>query len=245
MPLRHLIVLIINAHPARRGARLPSRIQPSERTPNGRMIDSDQADIDVCPDLEIERRHLHDSDRLLQAWNFRKTSLLRDRSNGDAVRRQPTNPHGPQPRRPASPRTGNCDGALTCAHGEIVHRSGLSSGAGLERSPLHDVRQHAPERTPRANPPGRRFDANRCTFWTSRIAADAAIRKQAARNGRGRHKRGYFERDIYDNPIERPPVWWSQTGSNRRPPACKAGALPTELWPLRRPRIGPSITSIR
>src|SRR5262245_51364921 len=22
--------------------------------------------------------------------------------------------------------------------------------------------------------------------------------------------------------------WWSQTGSNRRPPACKAGALPTE-----------------
>ncbi len=28
--------------------------------------------------------------------------------------------------------------------------------------------------------------------------------------------------------------WWSQTGSNRRPPACKAGALPTELWPLTR-----------
>jgi hypothetical protein len=27
-------------------------------------------------------------------------------------------------------------------------------------------------------------------------------------------------------------TWWSQTESNRRPPACKAGALPTELWPL-------------
>ena len=26
--------------------------------------------------------------------------------------------------------------------------------------------------------------------------------------------------------------WWSQTGSNRRPHACKACALPTELWPL-------------
>ena len=26
-------------------------------------------------------------------------------------------------------------------------------------------------------------------------------------------------------------VWWSQTGSNRRHPACKAGALPAELWP--------------
>jgi hypothetical protein len=37
---------------------------------------------------------------------------------------------------------------------------------------------------------------------------------------------------------------WSQPGSNRRPPACKAGALPTELWPRRAPSltggIGPS-----
>lgn len=34
--------------------------------------------------------------------------------------------------------------------------------------------------------------------------------------------------------------WWSQTGSNRRPEACKATALPAELWPLVRglPRNG-------
>ena len=35
--------------------------------------------------------------------------------------------------------------------------------------------------------------------------------------------------------------WWSQTGSNRRPHACKARALPTELWPLNsrgRPQLG-------
>ena len=31
-------------------------------------------------------------------------------------------------------------------------------------------------------------------------------------------------------------VWWSQTGSNRRPHACKARALPTELWPRSRTR---------
>ena len=30
--------------------------------------------------------------------------------------------------------------------------------------------------------------------------------------------------------LQLPPPW-SQTGSNRRPPACKAGALPAELWP--------------
>ncbi|SPA51333.1 protein of unknown function [Cupriavidus taiwanensis] len=27
--------------------------------------------------------------------------------------------------------------------------------------------------------------------------------------------------------------WWRMTGSNRRPPACKAGALPAELIPPR------------
>ena len=32
---------------------------------------------------------------------------------------------------------------------------------------------------------------------------------------------------------------WSQGGSNPRPPACKAGALPAELWPrrCRKPRV--------
>ena len=34
--------------------------------------------------------------------------------------------------------------------------------------------------------------------------------------------------------------WWSQAGSNRRPPACKAGALPAELWPLITLAIEPS-----
>src|SRR5689334_13923555 len=34
-------------------------------------------------------------------------------------------------------------------------------------------------------------------------------------------------------PASRKPeeTWWSQTGSNRRPLACHASALPAELWP--------------
>ena len=32
--------------------------------------------------------------------------------------------------------------------------------------------------------------------------------------------------------------WWSQTGSNRRPHACKARALPAELWPHYLPLAG-------
>src|SRR5205085_11485628 len=34
--------------------------------------------------------------------------------------------------------------------------------------------------------------------------------------------------DLVSSSLER---WWSQSGSNRRPQACKASALPTELWP--------------
>ena len=32
--------------------------------------------------------------------------------------------------------------------------------------------------------------------------------------------------------------WWRMTGSNRRPPACKAGALPAELIPRTRNLVG-------
>ena len=38
-------------------------------------------------------------------------------------------------------------------------------------------------------------------------------------------------------------VWWSQPGSNRRPQACKASALPTELWPRSR-RLSTAATVI-
>src|SRR5262249_16105330 len=63
-----------------------------------------------------------------------------------------------------------------------------------DRSPLHDVRQHARRR------------------------------RSAEAEGERRAKLCFFS-------DERRSCWWSQTGSIRRPPACKAGALPTELWP--------------
>ena len=34
-----------------------------------------------------------------------------------------------------------------------------------------------------------------------------------------------------ESSIDDQTIWWSQTGSNRRPHACKARALPAELWP--------------
>ena len=38
--------------------------------------------------------------------------------------------------------------------------------------------------------------------------------------------------------------WWSQTGSNRRPHACKARALPAELWP-RNQKTNASLVRLR
>ncbi len=50
-------------------------------------------------------------------------------------------------------------------------------------------------------------------------------------DGRGRKACTFFL-DIPVQTIRR--EWWSLSGSNRRPPACKAGALPAELKPRSR-----------
>ena len=76
----------------------------------------------------------------------------------------------------------------------------------------------------------------------------------------GRAISGFFPRDLFRNKQNRKPKldfpqnnltrathlkWWRWTESNRRPPACKAGALPIELHPQsfvsdhRQPALGP------
>ncbi len=44
--------------------------------------------------------------------------------------------------------------------------------------------------------------------------------------------------------LPRRPGWWRQTGSNRRPPACKAGALPTELCPRSNPDLASQTSAV-
>ena len=51
-----------------------------------------------------------------------------------------------------------------------------------------------------------------------------------------------------DRPKVRPVAltnWWSWSGSNRRPPECKSGALPAELQPLIRGLVSPAKTCYR
>lgn len=43
--------------------------------------------------------------------------------------------------------------------------------------------------------------------------------------------RAAFTRTPHESSSDLSDEWWSQTGSNRRPPECKSGALPAELWP--------------
>jgi hypothetical protein len=51
-------------------------------------------------------------------------------------------------------------------------------------------------------------------------------------------RRAHFDRLCPAAPrIAEGEAWWSQTGSNRRPHACKARALPAELWPRTRRRM--------
>src|SRR6476660_10270720 len=66
-----------------------------------------------------------------------------------------------------------------------------------------------------------RLETSSCKTWLLQQARDCALKRWA---------RFRTERCARIS-ANRLGCWWSQTGSNRRPPACKAGALPTELWP--------------
>ncbi len=118
---------------------------------------------------------------------IRKTSLLRDRSDipcGQARDDTHLAQHDPRILRSTKRITLRC-WRLRVSHG--IHIPPERS----ERSPLHDVRNHA-------------------------------------------RRLGDARRQILP---DEPSRWWSQTGSNRRPPACKAGALPAELWPRSAERV--------
>jgi hypothetical protein len=67
--------------------------------------------------------------------------------------------------------------------------------------------------------PAEKRPANPVSSWGRPASSTDCAKDQWEHAARARKLRGSHR------------TWWSQTGSNRRPPACKAGALPTELWP--------------
>ena len=99
-----------------------------------------------------------------------------------------------------------------------------SQDPNSDRSPLYDVRNPA-----RASRWGRdvRSDVSRTMFWRP-VSPSSLFR---ATPGTLRSPCPAVPR------IAEGEAWWSQTGSNRRPHACKARALPAELWPRTRRRM--------
>ena len=92
-----------------------------------------------------------------------------------------------------------------------------------DRSPLYDVRNPAPYVLEERNV---RSDVSRTISWLG-LDLGSDLMARSGRLTSLHHGRLH-------SPCARCPVeeaWWSQTGSNRRPHACKARALPAELWP--------------
>jgi hypothetical protein len=93
------------------------------------------------------------------------------------------------------------------------------SPAQPNASPLHNVKHP-------------RLASQAREFRTSKTSITGSARSPQRRPARHRVEPGISALPIAswsDHPGAI--TWWSQTGSNRRPHACKARALPTELWP--------------
>jgi hypothetical protein len=172
--------------------------------------------------------------------------LLRDRPNGARGQRRR------QKRRAFRRKPVPSDCIATRTRDAWSTRTVLdsTSRSDLERSPLHDVKQHTPARRTWAG----RESLSLLDEQTGRCKRAVLLRSSLAggsdknfcRAGdftpepeqkrmpdRKLSKLPAISRTPWPTVGSQPPIWWSQTGSNRRPPACKAGALPTELWPLR------------
>jgi hypothetical protein len=108
----------------------------------------------------------------------------------------------------------------------MKNRATIAARSNSDRSPLYDVRNHA-SRCP-GESVGLRNDvfADDVVTGLVDISGRLAEPKLAATSppspvGLRRDSLARFASE----------GWWSQTGSNRRPHACKARALPAELWP--------------
>ena len=82
--------------------------------------------------------------------------------------------------------------------------------------------------------------ASTISRWRQRKRASKSLhsRCQSARRTPNAGRRNWYQRSqrpYCRNTQHLIKEWWSQTGSNRRPEACKATALPTELWPRLNP----------
>ena len=184
IPLRHLIALIIGAHPGRARKALPARHRRSGTVGDGAI----------------------------------KTYASEPVRDGRRSRLPIVMPRVP--------------GAHSGTSHDAPRRTPKARG-GVDPS-VRSARQAAPVVRPQSRSAGH-IHSSRC-----RTTRPVSTGRCASRRGRWRilvcGRGGRSEAvPIRPSRLAPPPKrWWSKTGSNRRPHACKARALPTELLPLRR-----------
>jgi hypothetical protein len=225
MPFSHLIALIVDAHPTRAafcpctGPRAPSRSSPGSRQHSARRIpgSKDLHSHETCRDhgavkpRETEPRHHHRPPLAGQATTAR-----------DPIRPEPPKGSGPSdmPSLHDDKRTG--DHPIPAKPRIVVAANQFSSYDGCVSccsNPSRDLRARWTSHRlgGRLGPPiqGSPAAASRQPVEPAPIASSVSCEATRVKKPGGRNQRS----------------WWSQTGSNRRPHACKARALPTELWP--------------
>ena len=114
------------------------------------------------------------------------------------------------------------DVSRTQQSGDSAQQSRMIRAVCSVRSPLYDVRKHA------SHASSRRWLRIRCSRTVH-------FKRQPLGH------RHCANRYVIDNQT----IWWSQTGSNRRPHACKARALPAELWPRNQKTNAAERTQVR
>ena len=108
-------------------------------------------------------------------------------------------------------------------------------GSNSDRSPLYDVRK--PATHTHQDMAAKRCFADECCVGSAPSQWQPVFAKWLRRAPRSalRLLRKWYQRHPKRGRATRSPkgeAWWSLSGSNRRPHACKARALPAELWPL-------------
>ena len=115
----------------------------------------------------------------------------------------------------------------------------LRTYPGTERSSLFTAGEHVsralvrlmPEGVMRGDPKIIRICFLFTMSWNPPSARPRILRSHDAEHSAKLCFGRAVSRAAVKGAIRRSTIWWSQTGSNRRPHACKARALPTELWP--------------
>ena len=233
-PLRHLIALIINARPRQQRSEARDQVIKNP-TPNTRSPIPNRRHC--VPHLErrgtsampSSRRHeLARSDANSAGTGLRKTSVTREVSVGRGGQASASSRSSPPLKAGTSGQSFSSRCQQTGIRGQMPEVRKTSDNN--PRSNSKSLRQNAP-------------DAGR--GLSSVVRPPIAHARRPARLVEpcpfARRDPQIASTNKRQDPAGGTTKWWSQTGSNRRPPACKAGALPTELWPRR----GKAATGIR